>query len=182
LTWTPAFLRERFAMSEARAGFVSMFYFQAFALVGVLLGGVLSDRWARRRRTARMEMLAFGLVASAPWICLVGLANSPAWVALGLAGFGFFRGFYDANSYAALFDVIRPRNRASANALMSTIGFLLGAASPALMGLVKPVVGLSWALAAFSITHWIGAAAVLVALGRYFHKDFCEQEEHTAHA
>jgi MFS family permease len=182
LTWTPAFLREQFGLSEARAGFVSMFYFQAFALVGVLLGGVLSDRWARRRRTVRMEMLCFGLAASAPWICLVGLARSPAWVALGLAGFGFFRGFYDANSYAALFDVIRPQNRASANALMSTIGFLLGAAAPALMGSLKPTIGLPWALALFSLAHWIAAAAVLTALGRFFHRDFCEPEELPHHA
>jgi MFS family permease len=182
LTWTPAFLREQFALSEARAGFVSMFWFQAFALVGVLLGGVLSDRWAQRRRTVRMKMLCFGLVSSAPWICVTGLADSPAWVAVGLAGFGFFRGFYDANSYAALFDVIRPRNRASANALMSTTGFLLGAAAPALMGCLKPVIGLPWALALFSLSHWIAAAAVVVALVCYFRRDFCELEDTADHA
>lgn len=176
LTWSPAYFREKFAMDEAEAGFVSMFYFQAFALVGVLLGGVISDRWARRRRTVRMEMLGFGLLASAPWIVLVGCATTPALAALGLAGFGFFRGFYDANSYAALFDVIPPRYRASANAMMSTTGFLLGAVSPALMGYLKPAIGLSYALAAFSAAHWLSAGAVLLARARYFSRDFRETE------
>ena len=176
LTWTPAFLGEKFGLSEAKAGFVAMFFFQAFALVGVLLGGVISDRWAQRRRTVRMGMLCFGLVSSMPWICLLGLSTSVTGAAIGLAGFGFFRGFYDANSYATLFDVIRPRYRASANALMSTAGFLLGAASPALMGYLKPVLGLSWALAAFSLTHLVGAAAIVWARVRYFSNDFCDTE------
>lgn len=176
LTWTPTFLGEKFGLSEARAGFVSMFYFQAFAFVGVLVGGLVSDRWAQRRRTVRVEMLCLGLLTSAPWICVLGLSTSVTWAAIGLAGFGFFRGFYDANSYAALFDVIRPRHRASANALMSTAGFLLGAVSPALMGGLKPVIGLSWALTAFSLTHGLGATAIAVARVRYLAEDFCETE------
>ncbi|MEN6494789.1 MAG: MFS transporter [Thermoguttaceae bacterium] len=176
LTWSPAYLRERFGLSEAAAGFTSMFAFQAFALVGVLVGGVVSDRWAERRRTVRMEMQCFGLILSMPCICLFGLGTTPAWAAIGLAGFGLFRGFYDANSYAALFDVIPPRYRASANALMSTAGFLLGAASPCLMGLLKPVFGLSETFVAFSLTHLLAAGAILVARARYFHADFCETE------
>jgi MFS transporter, Spinster family, sphingosine-1-phosphate transporter len=177
LTWSPTFFREKFGLTEAAAGFSSMFYFQAFALVGVLVGGVMSDRWAQRRRTARMEMLCFGMASSMPWICLMGLATTPTMAAVGLAGFGLFRGFYDANSYAALFDVIRPRYRASANALMSTAGFLIGGASPYAMGVLKAELGLSWAFALFSLAHLAAAGAILVARIRFFHRDFCETEE-----
>ena len=177
LTWSPAFFREKFGLTEAAAGFSSMFYFQVFALVGVLAGGVISDRWAQRRRTARMEMLCFGMASSMPWICLMGLAPTPTLAAVGLAGFGLFRGFYDANSYAALFDVIRPRYRASANALMSTVGFLIGGASPFVMGALKAELGLSWAFALFSFAHLAAAAAILIARVRYFHADFCTEEE-----
>lgn len=177
LTWSPTFFREKFGQSEAGAGFASMFYFQAFAFVGVLVAGVVSDRWARRRRTARIEMLAFGMASSMPWICLLGLAPTPAMAAVGLAGFGLFRGFYDANSYAALFDVIRPRYRASANALMSTAGFLVGGASPYLLGMVKAEWGLSWGFVLFSLSHLVAAGAILLARVCFFNADFCETEE-----
>ena len=178
LTWSPTFFVEKFGLTEAAAGFTSMFYFQVFALVGVLAGGVVSDHWARRRPTARIEMLAFGMAASTPWICLMGLAPTPVMAAAGLAGFGLFRGFYDANSYAALFDVIRPRYRASANALMSTAGFLIGGTSPYVLGTIKPCLGLSWAFAFLSLTHLVAAGTILVARVCFFHHDFCETEDH----
>ncbi len=171
LTWAPAYFREKFALSEAQAGFASMFWFQAFALVGILLASLLSDRWARQRRSVRLEMLAFGMIASVPFICLLGLSSNVTWAAVALAGFGLFRSAYDANSYAALFEVIPPRYRASANGLMSTIGFILGASAPYVMGLLKTPLGLSGAFVVFSLAHVLAAAAIVVARVRFFHAD-----------
>ena len=176
LTWSPTYFQEKFGMSEVQAGFSSMFYFQVFALVGILLASVLSDRWARWRRSIRLEMAAFGLLASFPFICLLGWSETSMLAAIALAGFGFFRAGYDANSYAALFEVIPPRFRASANALMSTSGFLLGASSPYVMGLLKEPIGLSGAFLVFSLTHVLAGAAILVARVRFFRADACSIE------
>jgi len=118
-------------------------------------------------------MLGFGLLASVPFICLLGLSTTPAWASIALAGFGLFRAAYDANSYAALFDVIRPRFRASANAFMSTMGFILAAGAPYVMGLLKSSIGLSGAFLVFSLAHVLGTLAVLVARVSFYRADAC---------
>lgn len=173
LTWCPAYFCEKFGMSEARAGFTSMFYFQAFALVGILVASVLSDHWAKRRRSIRIEMLGFGVIVSIPFLCLLGMSKTPTQAMIALAGFGFFRASYDANSYAALFEVVTPRFRASANALMSTVGFLLAAGAPYVAGLLKSSIGLSKVFVFLSLMHVFAAVAIIIARARFFTRDAC---------
>ena len=45
----PSFLNRKFEMSLAAAGFSSTFYLQIASVLGVISGGVLADRLARRR-------------------------------------------------------------------------------------------------------------------------------------
>ncbi|MEN6496396.1 MAG: MFS transporter [Thermoguttaceae bacterium] len=172
MTWGPMFLQDRFHFSPLQAGFSSMFYFQAMAFVGVLVGGFFSDRWFPIRHTVRMEIQILGLGVASPFIVLLGLGNTPLWVYLGLAGFGLFRGIYDSNTFAALFDVIPPRYHSSASGIMNTVGFLLGASSPVLIGWFKPTVGLSYGLASLSLVHLIAAAAILWARRSFFRRDY----------
>jgi len=175
LTWSPTFMQEKFGLTELQAGFSSMFYFQAAAFMGTLAGGWCSDRWVARRRTVRMEIQIVGLAASAPMIVLFAVGNTVGLACVGLAGFGLFRGLYDANIYASLFDVIPPRYRASANGMMSTLGFLFGAASPYLLGRIKPTVGLSLGLAGLALVHLAAAAAILLAQQGFFAHDYFDE-------
>lgn len=176
LTWSPAFFQEAYGLSEARAGFLSMFPFQAAAFVGVLGGGVISDRWAQSRRSARLDLQCVGLAASIPFLVLFALGSSPVLGGLGLVGFGFFRGIYDSNIYPTLFDVTLVRLRASANGMMSTIGFVFGAFSPYLTGLAKPTFGLPFVFAALTAMHVLGVAAILLARLRFFAADYVDEE------
>lgn len=175
MNWGTMFLQEKFGMTPLAAGFSSMFYFQAAALTGVLLGGFFSDRWFGRRSTVRMEIQILGLGIAAPFILLVGFGSTPLLVYLGLAGFGFFRGIYDSNTFAALFDVVAPRYRASASGIMNTAGFLVGASAPFLMGLAKPVFGLSTSMASLAIVHLIAALAIFWANQQFFRRDFANE-------
>ena len=61
-----------------------------------------------------------------------------------LALFGFFRGIYDSNLYAALFDVIAPDLRASSVGVMTAFAFIVGALAPLLLGYLKTDYGLSF--------------------------------------
>ena len=54
----------------------------------------------------RIEFECAGLLLGAPFIALMGLTDNFWLCCLGLAGFGFCRGIYDSNLFAALFDVI----------------------------------------------------------------------------
>jgi MFS family permease len=182
VTWTPTYLKEKFGLSLAGAGFASMFYHHLLAYVGVLLGGWLSDRWARRRRTVRMEIECLGLLLGAPFIFLVGLSSRLGLICAGLAGFGFFRGLYDSNLMAAPFDVIPPKYRASATGVMLSFAFLIGAAAPVVLGWMKPRLGLGVGLSSLGVVYLLSAALVFVALKFFFHRDYQAEQPEVAHA
>lgn len=78
ITWMPTFLHEKFKLSLSNAGFSSMFYHHVGAMIGVLLGGKISDTLAARRRTVRLKVEYIGLLLGAPFICLMGLTNRPS--------------------------------------------------------------------------------------------------------
>src|ERR1035438_7595935 len=78
------------------------------ACLGVLAGGRLADRWARRTRLSRPLIQCAGLALGAPFVFLVGRADSSTVVFVSLGLFGLFRGLYDSNLFASLYEVIRP--------------------------------------------------------------------------
>lgn len=161
LTWMPAQLHERFGLSLVEAGFASMFYHHVTAFCGVLLGGWLSDRIARRRASGRMELQAAALLAGAPFLYWLGSNSSLAGSLAALAGFGFFRGVFDSNTYAALFEVVQSRLHASATALVTAFAFLAGSLAPVALGAVKQTVGLSSGLSWLAVVYVCGGLSMV---------------------
>lgn len=141
MTWIPAFLQEEFGQSQAAAGFNSMFYTYAAAFAGVLLAGSLSDRLASRSNKARMMLQAFGLIAGAVFLFIMGESRTIWVLYLCFAGWGFFRAFFDANTYTILYDVTPPRLHASCSSAMITTGFAVGALAPVVLGAMKESIG-----------------------------------------
>jgi MFS family permease len=170
LTWMPTYLHERFGQSLASAGFTSMFYNHVFACAGVLLGGRISDRAARRNPCRRLQLQSAGLLLGAPMLYLAGAAGNEPLVYAALSALGFCRGFYEANIYAALFEVIEPRLHASTAGLTIAFAFLAGAASPVALGAVKQSsglgVGISWMAAVF-----VAGGLSILAAARFFFSD-----------
>jgi MFS transporter, Spinster family, sphingosine-1-phosphate transporter len=97
-------------------------------------------------------------------------ATLAAMAAAGLAG-----GVYSSNIHAALFDVIAPRYRASAVAMMTTVAFLIGSTSPWLLGYCCAWCadgnGLSYGFAGLSAAYLAGSLAIVVALKHTFEQD-----------
>ena len=154
MTWVPAFLQEEFGQSQAAAGFNSMFYTYVAAFIGVLLAGSLSDKFAAKSNKARMLLQAFGLIAGSVFLFIMG-GSRVLWVLyLSFAGWGFFRAFFDANTYTILYDVTPARLHASCSSAMITTGFAVGALAPVVLGAMKeslgslsatfPVLGVIW--------------------------------------
>ena len=175
ITWMPSFLHEKFKLSLSNAGFSSMFYHHVAAMIGVLLGGKVSDILATRRRTVRLEVEYVGLFLGAPFICLMGLTDNLLLCYVGLAGFGLFRGIYDSNLYAALFDVIEPRFRASAVGIMLAVVFFVSAFAPVALGWAKSTIGLTAGMALLSLAYFIAGLIILLALKTTFHRDYYDE-------
>ena len=154
MTWIPAFLQEELGQSQAAAGFNSMFWTYVAAFIGVLIAGGLSDRLARKHHRSRMILQALGLIGGA--LPLLFISHSKVlWVLyLCFAVWGFFRAFFDANTYAVLYDVTPEPLHASCSSAMITTGFAVGALAPVGLGAMKqslgslqatfPVLGIIW--------------------------------------
>ncbi|MGI6417570.1 MAG: MFS transporter [Thermoguttaceae bacterium] len=175
VVWAPEFLREKQDLSLALAGGYSMFWHHLPALVGISFGGPLSDRWALKRPSSRLELQIVAMALGVPSIVLMGLAPNLLIACVGLAAFGFFRGLYESNTHAAMFQVVEPRYRASAVAIAVMLAFLVGSTSPWFLGkcreLFAPGHGLSYGFAMMSSAYLIGAVAIATARFVFFHRD-----------
>lgn len=172
LTWMPTYLYENFNMSLSRAGFHSMFYTHLFAFIGIIIAGRYSDIIGKKNPGARLLLQGFGLLAAVPFIVMMGYSNILLTVYIGFAGFGFARAFFDANTYTVLYDVIPEKYHSSASGVMLTIGFGVGSLAPVILGVIKPVVGLSLGISSLAIIWVVCGVLLLVAYKFYFRKDY----------
>ncbi len=179
LTWMPKCLMETFNLSAASAGFNSMFWTHAAAFVGVLVAGSLSDKLAASKGGGKNRLIlqAGGLLLAAPCIVLMGLSKEIWVVYAALAGFGFFRAFFDANTYSILYDVISERYHSSSSAVLQMFGFGMGSLAPLILGLMSPKLGLSGGIATLSVIWVVAGVVLLVAKFCFFDKDAAKLKE-----
>jgi MFS family permease len=105
-----------------------------------------------------------GVLCGAPFVVLCGLTQSVTLLIVALTFWGFFKGLYDANIFASVFDVVRPEARGTAAGFMNTVGWLGGGGTaPVVIGLIATRTGLGAAIALASVVYV--AAAVLIVVG-----------------
>ena len=121
-TFLPRYLREAVRLSEAQTGILSGLGFW-LTLVGVLPGGLLSDRLARRSRGMRPLLVALPYLAAAPVIFFLGSVVDRAAV---VACYGLAmaaRGFAEPNIYGTVLDAVPATERGSAQGFMLMLTF-----------------------------------------------------------
>ena len=170
MTWVPAYLQEEFGQTQAEAGFNSMFWTYVAAFVGVLLAGSLSDKFAVKDNKYRMWLQGLGLVLGAVFLFFMGGDKSLTIVYICFAGWGFFRAFFDANTYAVLYDVTPPRLHASCASVMGMTGFAIGSLAPVILGALKQSLGsLSSTFTILAII-WVVCGVMMFFAANVFYK------------
>jgi MFS family permease len=101
----------------------------------------------------------------------MGLSGKLAVVYAALAGFGFFRAFFDANTYAILYDVIPAKYHSSSSAVLQMFGFGMGSLAPLILGVMSPKMGLLGGIASLAVIWIVAAVVLLVARAFFFDKD-----------
>src|ERR1039457_622119 len=158
LSWMPTFLKQEFHLNLAAAGLAATIFVQLASMVAAPLGGWWADVLRRKSPGGRMMVQATGLLCGAPFVALCGWTRSITWLIVALAAWGFFKGLYDANIFASLFDVVPAEARGTAAGFMNMVGWLGGGGTaPLAIGYVARDRGLGAAIAM--------AAAVYVAAG-----------------
>ena len=170
LTWLPTFLFNKFHLSLSQAGFRSTAYLQMASVTGVLLGGVLADRFRHRMAGGRQIVQAIGLLCGVPFIFLTGSARTMAGLIVGMVGFGFFKGMYDANIWASLYDVVPVERRGVAAGTMNSLGWRGGGSAPIAIAAGAQRFGLSACLSATSGIY-LALAVTLFILARAIRSD-----------
>jgi MFS family permease len=180
-SWMPKFLYDKFHMGLAMSGLTATLFVQLASLAGAPSGGWLADAWRRRSPRGRLAVQCLGVLGGAPFVAICGLTSSVAVLIASLTLWGFFKGLYDANIFASVYDVVPPEARGTAAGFMNAIGWLAGGGSaPLVIGLVAERSSLGYAIALASAVYL--AAAMFLAAGAMFfiERDAARCAERTA--
>jgi len=95
-----------------------------------------------------------------------------------MACFGFFKGMYDANIFASIYEVIHPRARATAAGVMNAVGWMGGALAPLIIGWIvwnagsgNEVAAMSRAVAMGGIVYLTAASLLLMGVILFVRRD-----------
>lgn len=172
LSWMPTFLYTRFHLSLAMAGLTATVFVQLASVAGASCGGWLADLFHRKTPRGRILVQAAGVLGGAPFVVACGLAHSVVWLIVVLTAWGFFKGLYDANIFASVFDVVPPPARGRAAGIMNMVGWLGGGgAAPVVIGLIAQRYGLGLGISIAAAVYVFAAVFLVLAAVRYVGRD-----------
>lgn len=132
--WLPTLFPESLNIPMSEAGPISTITIAFSSFIGVIVGGILSDRWVQKNIRGRVYTGAIGLGLTIPALMLLGFGHS--FVAIIGAGllFGIGFGVFDANNMPILCQFVSAKYRGTAYGIMNMIGVFAGAAVTELLG------------------------------------------------
>jgi MFS transporter, ACS family, D-galactonate transporter len=125
--WLPTLFAENLKIDMSSAGPLSTITIAASSFIGVIFGGVLSDRWVQSNIRGRIYTSAIGLSLTIPALLLIGFGHSLFHIVGAAFCFGFGYGIFDANNMPILCQFVSSGHRATAYGLMNMAGVFAGA-------------------------------------------------------
>ena len=170
LTWLPTYFEKVRDVPQDKAGQMASIVMM-LAIVGAPVGGILTDKWHKKKANARLLFPAITTLLSAIvlFIGLVLLQGTVQYIVLLL--FGVLVLMFISGAAAVTQDVIHPGLRATSYAISVVIQNLLGSSmAPAVLGKIYDLASIQMALDFLPFVLLVGS--VLFFLGsRYYEKD-----------
>ena len=132
--WLPTLFAENLHLPMSQAGPMATITIAVSSFIGVLLGGILSDKWVRKNIRGRIYTGAIGLSLTIPSLLLLGFGNSIVEVVCAGVLFGIGFGMFDANNMPILCQFVGPNQRATAYGVMNMVGVFAGAMITSVLG------------------------------------------------
>lgn len=132
--WLPTLFAENLGIDMSKAGPLSTITIASSSFIGVIVGGILSDRWVQKNIKGRMYTSAIGLALTIPALILIGYGHTLFHIVGAAFCFGFGFGMFDANNMPILCQFVSRKYRATAYGLMNMVGVFAGAFITDLLG------------------------------------------------
>lgn len=125
--WLPTLFAQNLHIDMATAGPLSTITIAVSSFIGVIMGGLLSDKWVQGNKKGRVFTSAIGLSLTIPALLLMGFGHSLLFVIGAGICFGLGYGMFDANNMPILCQFVPVKNRATAYGIMNMTGVFFGA-------------------------------------------------------
>lgn len=132
--WLPTLFSQNLGIGMDKAGPMSTITIAASSFLGVIVGGVLSDKWVQINLKGRIYTSAIGLSLTIPALLLIGYGQTMFHVVGAAFCFGFGYGMFDANNMPILCQFVSPKFRATAYGTMNMVGVFAGAMITNILG------------------------------------------------
>ena len=166
LFWAPKFMAEKFGVSVGTAGAQTMLYHHLLAFIAILAGGVITDRFVKRWPRFRLGFQILALLCGAPCLVFTGFAPTAVTMVVMAAAYGMFRGFFEVNTHASLFDVIPATYRSTAVGIFTVFAFFFGGLSGVIMGALSQrygVRGFEMGFALMGAAYFVAAFVMMIS-------------------
>jgi MFS transporter, ACS family, D-galactonate transporter len=132
--WMPTLFSDSLGIEMSEAGPLSTIVIALSSFIGVIIGGILSDRWIMKNIRGRIFTGAIGLALALPALLLLGFGNGLMSILSGGILFGLGFGMFDSNNMPILCQFVSPRHRAAGYGLMNMTGVFAGALVTGFLG------------------------------------------------
>ncbi len=132
--WLPTLFAQNLKIPMSQAGPLSTIAIATSSFLGVIFGGILSDKWVQKNIRGRIYTSAIGLTLTIPSLLLIGFGHSVFNVLGAAICFGVGFGMFDANNMPILCQFVPQKLRATAYGIMNMAGVFFGAFITDLLG------------------------------------------------
>jgi len=132
--WLPTLFSENLGIPMEKAGPIATIAISFSSLLGVIFGGILSDKWVQKNIKGRVYTSAIGLSLTIPALLLIGYGHSLFNVVGAALCFGIGYGMFDANNMPIICQFVSSKHRATAYGLLNMTGVGCGALVTSLLG------------------------------------------------
>lgn len=124
--WLPTFYIQHFNLSQKVAGIYATAYLYPASVVGLILGGVLADKWIRKNSRARMLVPAIGLCIAAPITFFAGYTSGAVIAIIFFMIYAVTKAFSDTNMMPILSTIADKNARATGYGILNLCGCIVG--------------------------------------------------------
>jgi MFS family permease len=124
--WLPTFYIQHFQISQKMAGVYATAYLYPASVAGLILGGILADKWSKSNTRARILVPAIGLCIAAPAVFFAGQSTALIMAIILFIMYAITKAFSDTNMMPILSLSTDQNKRATGYGILNLFSCIVG--------------------------------------------------------